>query len=337
MRTAIFYLAANMLAFFLLQPLYAQSETPAPTPAAVTAEADLIHYGDVIDIDVVGSLEFDWRGTLNPEGFLDGFDKIPEQVNALCKSEEDLAEEIAKEYAKILRQPNVVVKILDRSNRPVSVLQGAVRTPQRFQIKRPVFLNELLIVAGGLNERANGEIKIFRSKNLNCFSTLEKAAAKNGETREKFIPVSQGNGSETLNIRVVDLLKGIREANPEVLSGDIITVEEAAPIYVIGGVRSPKQISSRSQTTLSRAIASAGGLSKEGTEKVIIFRRDSGGSQVINADLDRIRNGQDKDIELKAHDVVDVGQKGREARKTSPVSETGAETNPPVLPLRIIE
>ena len=30
---------------------------------------DLIHFGDVIDVDVVGSLEFDWRGGLTPEGF----------------------------------------------------------------------------------------------------------------------------------------------------------------------------------------------------------------------------------------------------------------------------
>lgn len=333
MRKAFFYLAANLLALFMVQQAYSQVETPA----SVKMEADLIHYGDIIDIDVLGSIEFDWRGTLNPEGYLAGFDKIAEPISALCKSEEELAADITKEYARILRQPNVVVKIIDRSDRPVSVLQGAVKTPQRFQIKRPVRLNELLIVAGGLNERASGEIKIFRSRSLNCFSTIEKAEAKNGETREKFIPVSQGNGSETLNIRVVDLLKGMREANPEVLSGDIITVEEAAPIYVIGGVRSPKQISSRSQTTLSRAVAAAGGLSKEGSEKVIIFRRDGAGSQVINADLGRIKSGQEQDVELRAHDVVDVGQKGREARKSSPVSETGAETKPPLLPLRVIE
>lgn len=337
MRKALLYLAANLLAFFLLQQVFAQTEGVAPPNLPETPESDLIHYGDIIDIDVVGSLEFDWRGAINPEGFLDGFDKVPEQVQALCKSEKELAADIAREYARILRNPEVVVRILDRSGRPVSILQGAVKTPQRFQIRRRVFLNELLIVAGGLSDRANGEIRIFRSKNLNCFSAIEKAAGSGGETREKFIPVSQGNGSETLNIRVVDLLKGVREANPEVLSGDIITVEEAAPIYVIGGVRSPKQISSRSQMTLSRAVASAGGLSKEGTDKVIIFRRDSSGSQVINADLEAIKNGREKDIELMGNDIVDVGQKGREARKTSPVSEINTTPQQPVLPLRIIE
>ena len=71
----------------------------AQEPAAVTpvdgdiSRSKLIHHGDLIEIDVIGSFEFDWRGTLNPEGFLDGMDKIPEQVFALCKSEADLAAE----------------------------------------------------------------------------------------------------------------------------------------------------------------------------------------------------------------------------------------------------
>ena len=28
---------------------------------------ELIHFGDIIDVDVIGSTEYDWRGTLNAE------------------------------------------------------------------------------------------------------------------------------------------------------------------------------------------------------------------------------------------------------------------------------
>jgi protein involved in polysaccharide export with SLBB domain len=337
MRKAPYYLLILLWALFL--PEFACPQDPQPTSAgnpAVRPEIDLIHFGDLIDVDVIGSFEFDWRGTLDPEGFLAGFDKIPEHISALCKSEDGLAADIAKEYGKILRDPRVVVKIIDRSNRPVSVLQGAVKTPQRFQIKRPVLLNELLIVAGGLSDRASGEIRIFRSRNLNCFSPAE--AADGGEAREKFITVSRGNGSETLNIRIIDLLSGSKQANPEVLSGDIITVMESPPIYIIGGVNSPKQISSRSQTTLSRAIASAGGLAKEGLDNVVIFRREGRESRVINADLKKIKAGQEQDIMLQAYDIVDVAQKGKEKRSAAPVIDTGGDpASGPVLPLRIIE
>lgn len=342
MRKALYYLFIFLWTLFLSQTFHAQVPEPAPPANPPTPpEVDLIHFGDLIDIDVIGSFEFDWRGTLTPEGFLADFDKIPEQVHGLCKSEEDLAADIVKEYAKILRAPRVVVKIIDRSNRPVSILQGAVKTPHRFQIKRTVLLNELLIVSGGLSDRASGEIQIFRSRSLNCFSGQEKAAAagsEGGETREKFIPVSRGNGSETLNIRIIDLLSGNKQANPEVLSGDIITVVESPPIYIIGGVNAPKQISSRSQITLSRAIASAGGLAREGLDKVVIFRRDGKETRAINADLKRIKAGQEQDIMLQPYDIVDVAQKGREKRNAAPVIETNSDSAAgPLLPLRIIE
>jgi protein involved in polysaccharide export with SLBB domain len=317
------------------------AQAPSPSPDS-QAEMSLIHFGDLIDVDVIGSFEFDWRGTLNPEGFLSDLDKVPEPIHGLCKSESELAALIAKEYGKVLREPRVVVRVLDRSNRPVSVLQGAVRTPQRFQIKRSVFLNELLIVAGGLSDRASGEIRIFRPQGLNCLGETEMApdgSAANGEGREKFIKVSRGNGSETLNIRIIDLLRGDKQANPQILSGDIITVTEAPPIYVIGGVNTPKQLSSRSQFTLTRAIASAGGLAREGLEKVVIFRRSGKDSRVIEADLKKIRAGQEEDLVLEAFDIVDVSQKGREKRKIAPVVETtsGDQGKSMLLPLRIVE
>ncbi|HKX84258.1 MAG TPA: hypothetical protein VJL58_08565, partial [Pyrinomonadaceae bacterium] len=60
-------------------------------------KSDLVHFGDLIDVDVVGSFEFDWRGTLNPEGFLDGLEHVDKPVYALCRSESDIARSIERE------------------------------------------------------------------------------------------------------------------------------------------------------------------------------------------------------------------------------------------------
>lgn len=334
----MYYVFAGLCLFIFQMSIPAQP--PGPSPDNPT-EMSLVHFGDLIDVDVIGSFEFDWRGTLTPEGYLSGFDKIPEPVYGLCRSEVELAEVIAKVYGKFLRDPRIVVKVLDRSNRPVSVLEGAVKTPQRFQIKRPVFLNELLIVAGGLNDRASGEIRIFRPQGLNCVSEKESGPDDSaaGEGREKFINASRGNGPKTLNIRISDLLRGDKQANPQILSGDIITVVEAPPIYVIGGVNTPKLLSSRSQFTLTRAIASAGGLAKEGLEKVIIFRRRGRASQIIDADLKRIKAGLEPDPVLEAFDIVDVSQKGREKRKAAPIVDSPGsdEGKNAILPLRIVD
>jgi protein involved in polysaccharide export with SLBB domain len=317
------------LAFLFALTLAAHAQTPADAPD----QADLIHLGDLVDVDVVGSFEYDWRGTLTPEGFLDGFDKLEEPVYALCRSEEDVAADVAKVFSKMLRDPKVVVHVLDRSSRAVVFLDGAVKFPQRFQIRRPVRLNELLIVAGGITENTSGEISIFRPQNLSC-------AAAPKVSGEKFVSVRQQSGPQTLNIKIPDLLSGDKNSNPQILSGDIVTVSEALPVYVMGGVNVPRQVSARSRTTLSRAIAAAGGVSKKGlAESVTIYRREAGETKILQADLNKINDESAEDLLLKPYDIVEVAQKGYAKRKYPPVIDTaGFQTSKLAnLPLRIIE
>ncbi len=312
------------------------SKTPSENEQKVVDESDLIQFGDLIDVDVVGSIEFDWRGTLNPEGFLDGISFTEDQIYGLCRSEAAISEEVARAYSRILREPKVVVRILDRSNRAVSVISGAVKTAQRLQIRRAVFLNELIVISGGLTDQASGEIQIFRPKNLSCAAT-EPA----GETRDRFVSAaSQDNGSQFINVKISDLLSGKKEANPQILNGDIITVLEAQSIYVIGGVAAPKKISFRSQITLTRAIDSAGGLIKNADPtKVTIFRRSGGETKIIETDLEKIKAKKADDLVLQALDIVEVAQKGREKRKYPPVigGFDNAEESSAKLPLRVID
>lgn len=313
---------------FVLTLFFAQYSHSQSRPASSQTDTNLIHFGDLIDVDVVGSFEYDWRGTLTPEGFLDGMDKIENQIYGLCRSEGEVAEAIAKEY-RALRDPKVIVKILDRSNRAVAFLDGAVKFPQRFQIRRRVLLNELVILSGGITDRSNGEIRIFRPQSLNC---LERTPAASE-------PSSQ-MASQTLTIAISDLLAGSEDANPAILSGDIVTVVEASPVFLIGGVNVPKQISLRVETTLSRAIAMSGGISKEGVEdRIRIFRRDGKASKVIEASLKKILAKQAEDPILQAYDVIEVEQKGRGPRKLPPVTESNASGGSRLskLPLRIVD
>ena len=338
--------------FCLPMAVFGQTPTPTATPQNTTenttkivlpTEANLIHLGDLIEIDVIGSVEFDWRGSISPEGFLSGINFVESPIYALCRSEEEIVAEVTKAYSKLLREPQIVVKILDRSNRPVSVLTGAIKTPQRFQIKRPVYLNELIIISGGLTEKTSGEIQIFRPQNLSCIAqTADKTVSANsdGQSRARFVSSSQDNGSQYINIRISDLLAGKKEANPQILNGDIVTVFEAQSVYVIGGVVNPKQISFRLQITLTRAIDSAGGLAKNAdAKKITIFRRENGETKIIEADLEKIKAKQTADIILQSLDIVEVTQSGKERRKYAPIVgeiNLNAE-NSSKLPLRVID
>lgn len=329
---------------FIFCGVAAAAQTPPADESSqeFDPERDLIHFGDVIDVDVLGSVEYDWRGTLTPEGFLGGLDFIEEPVFAQCKTEKEVADAVALGYSKLLRNPQVAVRIIDRSKRPVSTIFGAVKKEQRFQIKRPVFLNELIVLSGGLTDRASGEIQIFRPKQVSCAEIFRTHQQKNsvGEDRERFVRTSQADGSNIINIKIADLLRGNENANPQIYSGDIITILEAEPVYVIGGVAAPKRISARSKTTLSKAVASAGGFSKDAErEKITIFRREGDETKIIEANFEEIEKNPDKDIPLQPFDVVEVGVKGRGKSKLAPIvrEEDFTSKNAGSLPLQIID
>jgi len=308
----------------LVQPFSGISQAPvsSPTPEMSRNEADLIHFGDLIDVDFDGTAEYDWRGSLKENGMLEGLDEYS-PVSALCRSEADVAADIARTYSKIVRDPKVTVRIIDRSNRAVAQLDGAVKMPMRFRFQRPSRLRELIVAAGGFTDDLGGKIVIFRPDNLNC---LEKS--------------SSGNGIQVINISISELLAGEESADPVILSGDLITVQEAVPIYVIGAVNDPKPIYARAGMALSRAVATAGGLAKGAVaQKVSIFRRDGAKTTVMQVDLEEIENGEINDVELKAFDIIEVAFKGRSQRIYPPVIAGGENRDgrAPELPLKIIE
>ena len=321
--------------FLLRIAVVGQVSQPAVQPETPARENDFVHYGDVIDVDVVGGFEFDWRGTLTPEGFLDGVDGFSEPVYGLCRTEGQIAADVERVFGKILREPKVVVKILDRSSRAVARLDGAVRTPSRFSLRRRVNLKELLVLAGGLTDAASGDVTIFRPKNLSC----EAKQVADSHTMEAQSPLP-ANESLTINIKISELLTGKASANPLIVSGDLVTVTRAFPVYVIGAVNSPQPIYSRDQTSVSRAVASAGGLSKDAEGgKVLIFRRIKSETQTIDADLSKIKLGQSEDEILRPFDIVDVAVKGGGKRKFPPIGAVDVSRISGIgeLPLRIVD
>ena len=294
------------------------AQSPTPTPSS---SDELVHFGDLLDVDFLGAFEYDWRGTITPDGNLDGLDSLGDPIRALCRNESQIAADIAKTYSKILRDPKVVVRIIDRSNRAVALLDGAVRTPTRFKLQREVRLRELLVLAGGLTDDTSGEISIFRPRNLNCIAAPP-----------------QDNGSQTITIKISDLLNGKAEANIQILSGDLIDVIRATPVYVIGAVNSPRPVFTRGEITVSRAVASAGGLAKDADGgKVTIFRRVGTESKVEETDLGKIKRGELVDVVLKPFDIIDVAAKGSGKRKDPPIAASTVKTDRRELPLRVID
>ena len=266
----------------------------ATSGSSARQRPDLLHIGDVIDVDVVGSLEFDWRGGLTPEGFLEGYDQVEEPVAALCRTEAQVADAIARQLSTILRDPQVNVRILDRSNRALAYIDGAVRIPQRLRLNRPVRLNEVIVVSGGIIDTASGEISIFRRSDLSCVETKQAS-----DPTAEGSSVESAGSTEMIKIKIEDILSGVAEANPFIANGDMITVGQAQPVYVIGGVNNPRSVSTRAEITVARAILSAGGMAKDGLrDSVTIYRRGEGALETINVSFEAIQEGKSEDVVL---------------------------------------
>ena len=341
-------------------PLPAESPTleisATPEVLTETVSEDLIHFGDEIEIDLVGSSEFDWRGTVDSEGFFSQLPYVDVAVYAVCHSEKEIGNALSVAYAKYFRNPEVRVRILDRSNRATATLLGAVKKEQRLSIRRPVKLNELLILSGGITENASGEVTIFRSPGESCEAqkpneginvSFKNTSAANSEgiekeQRERVIPIKSPTNVATLfkTVKISDLIAGKDTANPYIRAGDLVKVEEASPVYVTGGVNAPQKVFFRREITVTRAIAAAGGLVKsKDLPQIIVYRRDrqTQETKIIEVNLTKIQAKEVPDFSLEAFDIIEITQNARAKNVRPPVVDDLEKMKPlGTLPLKII-
>jgi polysaccharide export outer membrane protein len=271
----------------------------ADAPAVATAPNDN-HYtlgvGDVIEIRVFNRPQLSRDSVRVEDSGMIRMPLIKEPIQAACHTEEELAREIASQYLKYLRNPQVEIFIKEYQSQPVALI-GAVNSPGRFQLRRRVRLLELLSFAGGPAERAGNSIQIVHDQNASiCDASASPNSAEIGDAR-----LVSYNLSKTL--------RGIDQSNPYVQPGDIITIAEAEQAFILGNVLKPSPISLKEATTVSHAIAMAGGtLPGSNKEKIRIIRQAPGSTEKteIAVDLKAINRRQAEDILLQGGDIVEV-------------------------------
>jgi polysaccharide export outer membrane protein len=289
---------------------------PAPAPATATVAANTtttnsamtsspddryrIGPGDVLDIRIFNRPNLS-RDSVRVEG--NGMIRMPlidTEIQAACKTEGELAKEIAERYTKFYRNPQVDVFIKEYHSRQVAVI-GAVNEQSRFELQRRIRLLDLLTYAKGPSPKAGQTINIVHAPpTLACQKTTSET--------EDAAAFSSYKLSETL--------QGDPRANPYIEAGDIITIPEANQVYVVGNVFTPLTIPLREPITLSRAVAMAGGVKQDSKkDKVRIVRREAGSatSKEIVVDLTAIEKKQAEDIALLPNDIVDVPVSGGKA------------------------
>jgi polysaccharide export outer membrane protein len=279
----------NVLFAALLTAASAQAQPASPQ----TGDRYRIGPGDVLDIRIFNRPQLS-RDAVRVEG--SGMIRMPlvdGEIQAACKTEGELAQEIKSRYLKFYRNPQVDVFIKEYHAREVAVI-GAINEQGRYQMQRRLRLLELLGYAKGPSDKAGQTINIVRAPR----SGLCDNGANSGE-----------EGGSFISLRLNDTLRGEEKANPYVEPGDIITLPEADQVYVVGNVYHPQALPMKDPISVSRAVAMAGGpLRDSKTDRVRIVRRQPGSSMTseLFVDLIAIRRMKAEDVALQPNDIVEV-------------------------------
>lgn len=252
-----------------------------------------IGYQDRITIQVYRHPDLTQTVDVNSNGTISLF-RLAEPVVALCKTESELASDIADAYRKdYLRNPEVNVVIAEQRSQSFAVI-GAVEKPANYVISRKIRLLELLAYAGGPSREAGSRLIVARTGSSSVCRPNDEPAL----IQEDYIAY-----------KLKDVLQG--EVNPEMHPGDIVSVLESDSIYVYGNVNRQGQIKFKEPITLMQAISSAEGLRPSARkEKIRVFRQrpDSIERDEFVYDLNRIAKRETPDPFLEPNDVVAVSE-----------------------------
>ncbi|HTK27303.1 MAG TPA: SLBB domain-containing protein [Pyrinomonadaceae bacterium] len=297
MRSSIILLFS--IAFFAMQMAVGQT---IPVSADVS-KGYLVGPGDEITGKVLGESQFDFVATVDEDGKIE-VPFVDKPMVAKCKSERELRLDVAQALSKYLKNPQLSLRVTQRNSRPPVSIYGEVRQPQQVNLTRQAHLLELISFAGGVTDKSGGLVQVFRTRPPLCSdASVEK------EWKES---TSEGMDVPSQMYSLISLRQGNEASNPEIFPGDIIVVQKAAPVYVVGEVVRPGELSiPEGGLPMMQAVAMASGMTRDAkTKDIKVYRRKAGSVQpeVVAVNYDQVRKGEQKDIMLEPFDIVEVGK-----------------------------
>jgi protein involved in polysaccharide export with SLBB domain len=179
-----------------------------------------------------------------------------------------------------LASPHVAVRVREYQSQFVWV-RGAVVRPGRKPLRAGTRLVDAILDAGGFQEGASGEVLLERTE-----GTLP-----DGSRSARFRFTGESPTPEALEELALPLV-----------AGDVITAAIQRWVTVSGAVRRPGRHDFEGTLTVSQAVEAAGGILRNGSERVLVRRRDG----EIEIDLGAVREGTAEDLALAPGDQVVV-------------------------------
>lgn len=269
--------------FSVFARVHAQDAPAEPAQPSRTVSNLAIGPGDMLDITVYDVPEL----TLKVRVGEDGFVTLPLVGEVHCaglsvsETEALLVTKLVQDdYVKV---PQVSILISEFATQSVSV-GGEVNQPGIYPLPGPHTLFDAITAAGGLTPNAGNTITVVHKS---APGAPEKVTIAN-------------NGA-------------FQNPSDGIQPGDMITVNKAGIVYVVGEVNRPGGflLGNNTHLTVVKAIALAQGQTIHARMKHVSIVRHKGGLvEITTVDLKHLMRGTEQDIQLQPDDILYVPNSG---------------------------
>jgi polysaccharide export outer membrane protein len=268
-------------------PTTLPSAPPAAASPAPAAPDYRVGPGDVLEVTVLGNEDLSRTPTVQTSGTiaLPLLGEVAVGGLTVAQVKDKVTQLLGKDY---LVNPQVDVRVSEYHSQFVTVL-GEVASPGRKPLRGGTRIIDVLVEAGGLTQRASGEVVITRMSGF-----------ENGE-RTLRLRLGAHNLDEQEQARLALALH----------HGDIVSASPKYYVTVEGEVARPSRYPIDGDLTLSGAVSQAGGLTRYGSNKLKVRRTDpeTGKVTFLEVDLKDVRKGKEPDPLLLPNDVVTVSRR----------------------------
>jgi polysaccharide biosynthesis/export protein len=257
-----------------------------------------IGFQDTIEVTVYKHADFGGTFNVSPDGTI-RLPRLDEPIVVVCKTERQLADEIAEKHKTILKNPFVNVRAVEQRSQSFAVI-GAVEKPGSFFLNRRIRLLELLSFAGGPDsEKAGTKLIVARTGSSSVCRQKGEETLANTDNADLIL----------YQYKIRDVLEG--KENLWMQPGDIVSVLDFDLVYVYGNVNKQGSVKLKQPLTLRQAIVEAEGFkpaSKKDKIRILRQKADNTEWEEFTFDLKEIDAGKVKDPLLMPNDIVAVSE-----------------------------